>query len=298
MHYDLCLTWYWEYDADFVHMLEAACTDRGLSLWQVRPHNLVEAVNSLFSGEITLGTLLNRAADNPAFSPFTHRVQELGFFCINPPEISHWAEDKATMHLELITHGIETPYTIILAPFTEQPLLPVLDLGLLGEQFVIKPAYGGGGEGVVMHASSLEQVMKARTEFADRKYLLQAQIQPQEITGRKAWFRVYYVNGKIYPCWWDPQTHIFNPLSADEEERFDLTPLRPVVAKIASVCRLDWFSTEIAFSKDGKFVAVDYVNDGIDLRSQSKAHDGVPDEVIRAIAAELVALAARHRQAS
>jgi hypothetical protein len=297
MHYDLCLTWYWEYDADFVQMLEAACTEKGLSLWQVTPHNLAEAVNLLYSGEITPGILLNRAADNPAFTPFTHRVQELGISCINPPEISHWAEDKATMHLELIAHGIETPYTIILAPFQEQPTLPALDLSPLGEHFVIKPASGGGGEGVIMHASSLEQVLDARTEFAERKYLLQAHIRPQELGGRKAWFRVYFVDGKIYPCWWDPQSHIFNPLSVDDEERFGLTPLRLVAGKIASVCHLDWFSTEIAFSEEGKFVAVDYVNDGIDLRSQSKAHDGVPDDVIRAIAMDLVALAARHRHA-
>jgi hypothetical protein len=105
------------------------------------------------------------------------------------------------------------------------------------------------------------------------------------------------VDGKVHPCWWDPQTHIFNALSANDEERFGLTPLRLVAAKIASVCHLDWFSTEIAFSKDGKFVAVDYVNDGIDLRSQSKAQDGVPDEVIKIIATELAALAAQHRQA-
>jgi hypothetical protein len=297
MYYDLCLTWYWEYDADFVRMLEAACTEKGLSLWQVTSHNLAEAVASLYSGEIILGTLLNRAIDNPAFTSFTLRAQELAAFYINPQEISRWAEDKATMHLELIAHGVEAPYTIILAPFKEQPTLPALDLAQLGEHFVIKPASGGGGEGVIMNASSLEQVQSARTEFADRKYLLQAHIQPQELEGRKAWFRIYYVDGKVHPCWWDPQTHIFKPLSVNDEERFGLTPLRMVTAKIASVCHLDWFSTEIAFSKDGKFVAVDYVNDGIDLRSQSKAQDGVPDEVIKTIATELAALAAQHRQA-
>ncbi|MBN1449891.1 MAG: hypothetical protein JW963_02665, partial [Anaerolineales bacterium] len=112
----------------------------------------------------------------------------------------------------------------------------------------------------------------------------------------KAWFRVYYVDGAIHPCWWDPETHLFAPLQADDELRFGLSPLRLVTAKIASICRLDWFSTEIALSGDGKFVAVDYVNDSIDLRVQSKAQDGVPDEVIQAIATDLVALATRRRQ--
>ena len=200
------------------------------------------------------------------------------------------------MHLELIGCGIETPYTLILAPFIEQPILPPLDLSPLGEQFVIKPAIGGGGEGVTLQATSLEQVLQARVEYADQKYLIQAYIEPQTLAGRKAWFRVYYVDGAIHPCWWDPETHLFAPLDTDDELRFGLSPLRLVTAKIASICSLDWFSTEIAFSKDGKFVSVDYVNDGIDLRSQSKAYDGVPDDVIQAIAIDLVNLAVRHHQ--
>ncbi len=32
------------------------------------------------------------------------------------------------MHLELITAGIHTPYTILLPPFIEQPVIPELDL--------------------------------------------------------------------------------------------------------------------------------------------------------------------------
>jgi hypothetical protein len=53
---------------------------------------------------------------------------------------------------------------------------------------------------------------------------------------------------------------------------------------------LEWFSTEIALTLE-KFVVVDYVNDGIDTRIQSKAVDGVPDEVIKIIAQQLVLIA-------
>ena len=28
MHYDLCLPWYWEYDIDFVQMIERACHEQ------------------------------------------------------------------------------------------------------------------------------------------------------------------------------------------------------------------------------------------------------------------------------
>lgn len=294
--YDLCLIWYWEYDADFVAAVQSACQAQGVSLLLVSPVNLVRATTDLLEERISIRVLLDRAQYHAGFQPLLKKAIENGARCINSRERSSWAEDKATMHLEMINQGLESPYTIILAPFIQQPLLPPIDLSPLGEQFVIKPASGGGGEGVIMRATSSEQVQQARIEFADQKYLLQAHIQPQELGGRKAWFRIYYVGGNIYPCWWDPETHIFAPLHADEELSFGLVPLRLVTAKIASICHLDWFSTEIALSKDGKFVAVDYVNDGIDLRSQSNAQDGVPDDVIRSIAHDLVALTARQRQ--
>ncbi len=38
------------------------------------------------------------------------------------------------------------------------------------------------------------------------------------------------------------------------------------------------------------FVVVDYVNDGIDTRIQSKAVDGAPEEVMQGIANQLVKL--------
>jgi hypothetical protein len=53
---------------------------------------------------------------------------------------------------------------------------------------------------------------------------------------------------------------------------------------------LDWFTTEIALTHEN-FVVVDYVNDQIDTRIQSKAVDGAPDEVVRKVAMQLVKIA-------
>ena len=66
--------------------------------------------------------------------------------------------------------------------------------------------------------------------------------------------------------------------------------LHEITQRIASICKLDWFSTEIALTLE-EFVVVDYVNDGIDTRVQSKAVDGVPDEVMQNIAEQLVRIA-------
>lgn len=288
--YDLCLPWYWEYDRDFVCFIEEACAARGLTLLQIIPKNILQVVTGLYSGQINFRVLLDRASDDLRFEPVRRFARENHLRRINPSELSHWSEDKATMHLELIQARLQTPYTILLPPFIQQPILPALDLTPLGERFVLKPAIGGGGEGVTMNVSSLDEIQRARLEFPDQKFLAQAHISARLISGREAWFRVFYVGGDCLPCWWKPSTHVYAELTRDEERQFGLAPVRQVTERIAQVCKLDWFSTEIALTEDGHFVVVDYVNDGIDTRIQSKAVDGVPDDVMKQIAGKLVEL--------
>ena len=288
--YDLCLPWYWEYDFDFVRLVEHACYLQGEIFWEVTPDNLLEAITALFQEERTFSALLDRSQGDTRFEPLHRWARDHGVRRINPGELSAWSEDKATMHLELINGGIYTPYTILLPSFIEQPLLPALDLTPLGEQFVVKPSHGGGGEGVVLGASSLDHIRRARMEFPEQKYLIQAYVTPRWLNDRPAWFRVFYAGGAVFPCWWHPSTHVYTELTAQEETDYGLSKLRDVALHIASICRLDWFSTEIAWT-DREFIVVDYVNDQIDMRLQSKAVDGVPDDLIQKIAERLVLIA-------
>lgn len=289
MRYDLCLPWYWEYDDVFVNMVERACIEEGISLWQIKPDTLLESITALYKGVTTFKTLLHRGQGEVTFEPIPRWAQEFGARRINPAEISVWSEDKATMHLELIEAGLNTPYTILLPPFLEQPVIPPVDLSPLGETFVIKPSNGGGGEGVILGAHSIEQVLHARMEFPEQKYLIQAHITPRTVKGVPAWFRVFYAHGATYPCWWDTETHIYTKVTAEDETQFGLSRLREVTKRIASICKLDWFTTEIALADD--FVVVDYVNDEIDTRVKSQAMDGVPDEVMECVARRLVQIA-------
>ncbi len=229
--YDLCLSWYWQYDDDFVRLIEQACAARGLTLWQITPRNIIDSITAIYSGQTGFRTLLDRAIDDLRFEPIRRFAKENRLRRVNPLELSHWAEDKATMHLELIQAGVETPYTILIAPFVDQPILPLLDLTPLGGKFVLKPAVGGGGEGVMMNASTLDDVRCARLEFPDQKYLAQAHIEPRLLSGRNAWFRIFYVGGDCIPCWWNPTTHIYQVLTSDEEMQFELAPLHRVTEK-------------------------------------------------------------------
>jgi hypothetical protein len=294
MHFDLCLPWYWEYDIDFVQMVEQACQNEDVSFLQVTSQNLLEATTMLYRGELIFGALLDRSQGEPRFEPLTRWARQHFARRINPAELSAWSEDKATMHLELIQSGLHTPYTILLPPFIDEPVIPERDLGPLGGKFVIKPSNGGGGEGVILNAISWEEILRARMEFPQQKYLVQAYVTPAVLDGRSAWFRIFYAAGNCYPCWWDPQTHVYGVLTTSEMDRHNLHRLKTDTLKIASLCRLDWFSTEIART-DEQYIIVDYVNDGIDTRIQSKAVDGVPDEVMRAIANQLVRLVKEER---
>ncbi|HMU91419.1 MAG TPA: hypothetical protein PKE43_00330 [Anaerolineales bacterium] len=289
MRYDLCLPWYWEYDDAFVGMVERTCIEQGLSLWQIKPDNLLESITALYKGVTTFKTLLHRGQGEAIFDPIPRWAKEFNARRINPAEVSAWSEDKATMHLELISAGLHTPHTILLPPFLEQPVVSEINLAPLGGNFVIKPSNGGGGEGVIIGANTIEEILHARMEYPEQKYLLQAHITPRVIEDTPAWFRVFYANQETYPCWWNTETHAYRPVSAEEESQHRLGRLRDITKRIASICKLDWFSTEIALAEE--FIVVDYVNDEIDTRVQSQALDGVPDEIMECVAKQLVKIA-------
>jgi hypothetical protein len=287
--YDLCVAWNWEYDADFIALLEAGCQTKGLSMLQITPSNLAEILHSLAGQEISCRAFFDRASDqDPQFMPLVQWVHENRIFGINSYERASLTWDKAELHSLLVTVGVDVPHTIVLPAYFDQPELPCIDIFSLGEQFTLKPAHGSGGVGVVNNVTSWEQVVAVRQEHATDKYLLQAQVAPKELDMRPAWFRVIYCTGQIYPCWWNPTDHIYTPVTPEEKSGHGLERLDETVTAISRLCGLDLFSTEIAYNNDGHFKVVDYVNDQIDLRLQSTYKDGVPDVIVHDIAERLV----------
>jgi hypothetical protein len=267
-----------------------------VSLLQVTPQSLEQVLVGLENGEIAYTSLFDRASESdPRFQPLVDWATRHRSFCINPQKRTIWSGDKATMHLEFISRGISTPYTIILSPYSQKATIPPSDLGLLGGSFAIKPACEGGGNGVILEANSWEQVMNARQQYPGEKYLLQAHVTTRILDGRPAWFRVLFCDGAVYPCWWDQRTHVYARVTAEEKARLGLQSLRQISARIAQICGLNLFSTEIALTEAGAFLVVDYVNDPVDLRLQSKAVDGVPDVYVESIAARLVRLVDKQR---
>jgi hypothetical protein len=286
--YHFALAWNWEHDADFVALLEAAGQSLGKPPFQVTSANLEEVLRSLQEGTLSFATLLDRASDSDErFLAVVVWARAHGVRRLNRYEAAQRAWDKTAMH-HILGAALHTLPTITLPPYAEQSDLPFLDTSVLGERFAIKPAHGGGGEGVVLGATSLEQIQAARQGRPEERFLLQRHIVPEQITGRPAWFRVVYCLGHTFPCWWDTQTHVYTLVTPDEEDRHGLALLRTIATAIAQYCGLDLFSSEIALAPDGRLIVVDYVNDPLDLRLQSRTPEGVPDEIVQAIALQLL----------
>ncbi|MBI5933368.1 MAG: hypothetical protein HY867_06635 [Chloroflexi bacterium] len=287
--YDLCLARNWEHDSDFARILDSACAARGLTLLDISALNLAESLSLLSRREAGFRSLLDRASESDSsYLPLVNIACSLGARRINPRELADRAYDKAALHHAFLNDGIPTPKTLILSSYLGQPELPSLDLQFLGEVFTVKPALGGGGDGVVMEISTLEQIQSARLQFPEQQYLLQQHVTPIIVDGLPAWFRVIYCLEEIFITFWDTTTHVYTPLRAEAETRLGLAALRDVTRRIARLCRLDLFSTEIAWTEENRLLVVDYVNDPIDLRLQSSALDGVPDFIIEQIAARIV----------
>ncbi len=293
-HFDLAVAWDWEYDREFIAILEAQVHAQRMRFYSISHHNVHDTLKQLQKGTLSFGAFLDRASDaDEKFLPLAKYLRKSSTLHLNSPEAVQHAIDKATMHLEFITEGIQVPFTIIISPYSKKKdvELSLSDLAKLGRPFIIKPANTtGGGIGVILGAETLKDVIESRQHHKNDKYLLQEKITPVQLGGRKAWFRVFCVCGTVIPCWWDDETHAYKTITKTEVRDYSLRPLVSVTTKISEICALEFFSTEMAVTAERKFVVVDYVNDICDMRLQSGHTDGVPDMVVTEICRRL----ARH----
>lgn len=303
--YDIAVAWNWEHDRDFLQLIVAAAQSRQLSTYLIDQQNLPETIGRLQDDTLRFRVILDRASDeDERFLPLVHlfgrrrapSAQPRPPRIINAYDRLRRASDKATMHLEFLSHGIHVPFTIIISPYSlkREVELSLSELAQLRRPFIIKPANTtGGGVGVVLGAESLKDIIETRQHHKNDKYLLQEKVVPVNLAKRRAWFRVFYAFGLILPCWWDDQTHLYEEVTQEDEEGFGLQPLRSITTTICEICGLDFFSTEIAYTSSQLFIVVDYVNEMCDMRLKSRHHDGVPDHVVKAVAESLVGLAGR-----
>ncbi|MDD8017171.1 MAG: hypothetical protein PHP42_02235 [Bacteroidota bacterium] len=285
--YDIGLAWNWEFDYHFIHGIEHECHAIGVTTYRIDPYNIEEVIKAVKSGKLIFRTFLDRASDDEeAFIPLAKLIAKSNTQIFNPYEWTEYAKDKSNMHLALLGEGVHIPYTIIISPYSKKKEveLSLTELAHLGRPFIIKPANTtGGGIGVVLGAETLKQIIESRKHHKNDTYLLQETVQPIILDGKKAWFRVFYAFGTTIACWWDHETHVYKEMSPYEIKKFKLKKLHEIVLTLHRICKLDFFSSEITLTSEGKFIAVDYVNEICDMREQSRHVDGVPNHVIHVV---------------
>ncbi|MCA2005325.1 MAG: hypothetical protein LDL01_05950 [Ignavibacterium sp.] len=289
--YDFAIAFTWEYDYDFVDAIEEILQAEQLSTYRVSDYNIKEVTDAVRLKKLSFRTYLDRASDvDDDYLELAKILTKRKVKIFNPYDKVHHAIDKASMHMEFITAGLNVPYSIIIPPHKHNSDLKISveDLAVLGRPFIIKPCNTtGGGIGVVTGAESLKEVLEERSTFESDKYILQQKIYPKMIDNKRAWFRCFWAFGKPICCWWDDQTHIYETITEEELEKFHLKKLNEITRKIAKLTELDFFSTEVAITDENKFIVIDYVNDQCDMRFKSKHTDGIPDDVIYEIIEQL-----------
>ncbi len=296
---DLIALWEWEFDREFIRHLQLEAEKANLCFEHITTYDIEDFIRALQSGKVRFSTLLDRAIDsNESFAPVQEWAIAKQVAIINPYAESLRTLNKSEMHYALMKVGVNVPFTVML-PSMEK--MRWIDEALMKEvfklplPFVLKPAHGGGGEGVIKNVTSHHHVHDGRSVCYWDSYLAQERVYPKYLYGWRCWFRVYWNFGDVEIVWWDDTTRIYRLFSEKDKPRVRFDEIKFMMTRIAQVAKLHFFSTEIVLTRDDKLVAVDYINDQIDLRLKSKHYDGVPDEIVQKIARNIVRFAATQK---
>lgn len=297
---DLVALWEWEFDTEFIRLLQREAQKANVRFEHVTTYDIEDFIGSLRSGKTRFSTLLDRAIDsNEAFAPVQEWALQNGATVINPYSESLRALNKSYVHYELMKVGVNVPFTVMLPSFEEMRWVSeslMREVFKLPLPFVLKPAHGGGGEGVIKNVTSHHHVHDGRKLCPWDSYLAQERIYPKYLYGWRCWFRAYWVFGDVLLAWWDDTTFIYRPFSDKDKPFVRFDEIQTMMTRIAQVARLHFFSTEIALTRENKLVAIDYINDQIDLRLKSKHYDGMPDQLVETIARKIVEFAATQKR--
>lgn len=279
----------------FENRLRAECLSRGMKYILVDRTTLESLTSAIKEGALKIRFYLDMASETfvpgDAYLNFNYLLKSSGAKITDDPDDVKRAADKSLTHFDLTHEGIHVPYTVIIKGADASVELDHEQRLRLGNRLVVKPALGYGQRGVrfTTYETLAEAVRMSRQADMGDTLLIQEFIEPKEIAGLVAWFRVFNTFEEIIPCWWDPNKHIYREVTMWEMYEYKLLPVIQITKEIARITRIDWFSTEIAINKkNNEFVAIDYMNDQCWVNPKSKSPDGIPDDILSRIAFRIV----------
>lgn len=278
----------------FVTMLEREAHERGMTFVHCQNHEQAETLRwELYRGHLHIDCLIDymgRSFRNDY--ELGCAVKDTGGMVLDDPDRVKIYGDKAIIHQELEHVGLAMPRTLLWQPGDPNRDLTPEEQVYLGPRIVCKPARGSGSGGVVLGMAPTAAALADARDYDDEDtYLLQEFVEPIDLDGRPAWFRVYNCFGTIFPCFWNPESHATELVTPEQITRYGLYELERISQKIALVSGYTWFSTEIALTwRSGRlaFLPIDYLNNKCFMLTHEEfGPSGMPTQVAAAVAQEI-----------
>jgi len=141
----------------------------------------------------------------------------------------------------------------------------------IGDRAVITPSFGEAAKGCLVNIEpTLANIKQARDYDRKFDWLIQKMITWTKLADRPAYLRAYNVCGHRTLMWWalEQREKPYELLTWDDLRKYDLMGAVEIIDRIADVTGMDFFSSEIAITKESgpdRFVLIDYVNDQCDM---------------------------------
>jgi len=273
----------------FAHKMRELCGQWSISFFMVDEVWVNEFYRKLQAKEISVRVLFDLAAnqnlEHDVFLQLAREVRRQGGVVIDDPDNNASATHKGRFHQVLLANKIPVPETVIVNR-SDLASFKITDeiKARVGVPFVVKPAWGDSGVGVVLDGNSEDALRRSAEETpGSDAFLIQQKLKMKQLGSYAGWFRMFHICGTVIPCWWNPVSHDYHLVTPEQIKRYHLSPLRRIVRGIARASKMRKFSCEICLHEDGKFYVVDYLNAEPDMNPRSFYDNGVPDEVVRYI---------------
>ena len=273
----------------FTHRLRELCGLMGFTFFMVDDIWVKEFTQKLRSREISVRVLFdltaNQSIEGDPYLLLARDVKAQGGHVIDDPDLTAAVAHKGHFHKVLLENHIPVPETIIVSRSELDSFRVTAPIrARLGVPFVVKPAWGDSGVGVILNGYSEDDLLKSAEQAPNSdSFLIQQRLQVKQLGSHLGWFRMFYVCGEVIPCWWDPISNAYHLVTPLQVRRHKLAPLKRIMRAIARVSKMRKFTSEICLQQDGKFYVVDYINADPDMNPQSFYANGVPDELVRHI---------------
>jgi len=273
----------------FSHKMRELCGQWSLTFFMVDDIWVNEFYQKLRAKEIAVRVLFdltaNQILEDDIYVKLAREAKRQGSYVIDDPDITATVAHKGRFHQVMLNNHIPVPETIVVSrnELHEFRITPEMR-DRVGTPFVVKPAWGDSGVGVIMDAYA-EDALAQSAEMAPNSdaFLIQKRLKMKKLGSHAGWFRMMYICGEIISCWWDPVSHEYHLVTPAQVKRFRLGALKRMMRSIARASKMKKFTSEICLHEDGKFYAIDYVNADPDMNPRSFYDNGVPDEVVRHI---------------